>query len=151
MPSQPEKPGADTLTPVVSSRPVAATASDAFTAFVEGLGAWWDPRLTPDASTYSGAEIEPGVGGAVRLRHRDDAYDIARVTAWQPGERLGLEFWLALERAHPTTVTVEFTAHEDGTLVTLSHGGWTAHNAAHRAKFTEWPQLLDRFAAHLDA
>ncbi len=140
----------DALSPVLASTRVRVSPPDAFAAFTGGLGSWWDPRLTPDATTYRGAEVEGRVGGAVRLLHGADAYEIARVTAWEPGARFGLDFWLALDPAHPTTVTVDFTPQEAGTLVTLAHGGWTPANGVHRAKFTEWPLLLARFAAHAD-
>ena len=32
----------------------------------------------------------------------------------------------------------------------FSHGGWTAGNVAGRARFSEWPILLDRFVAYAE-
>lgn len=147
--NNPERTGE--LEPIVSSRLVRASPREAFAALTEDLGAWWDPRLTPDATTYRGAQVEPRVGGAVRFLHAgDQAFEFARVTEWQPGERLALSFWLALDPDHPTTLTVDLTPQECGTLVTLAHGGWTPANGGSRHKFNEWPQLLQRFAAHVD-
>lgn len=138
------------LEPVVASIVVRASPSEAFSAFTDELGSWWDPRLTPDATTYRGADVAGHVGGAVQLLHDDAAYDIARVTSWEPGRQLGLVFWLALDPEHPTTVTVDFTPQDGGTLVTLAHGGWNADNGHLRRKFGEWPLLLERFATHAD-
>jgi hypothetical protein len=36
---------------------------------------------------------------------------------------------------------------DEGSLVRFTHRGWTDRNALDREKFTEWPTLLDRFAA----
>lgn len=150
MPSHMEHDPALDLGPIVSSRSVRASPTESFRAFTEDFGAWWDPRLTPDATTYRGAQVEPRVGGSVRLLHEGDAaYEFARVTVWAPPERLAMTFWLALDPEHPTTVTVDFTPQQDGALVTLAHGGWTPANGGSRRKFNEWPQLLQRLAVHV--
>lgn len=147
MPSEVAHDPTGELDPIVSSRLVRASPTEVFAALTEDLGAWWDPRLTPDAATYRGAEVERGVGGAVRFLHAGDrAFEFARVTEWRPGALLALSFWLALDPDHPTTVTVDLAAQEGGTLVTLAHGGWTPANGGSRRKFNEWPQLLQRFA-----
>jgi hypothetical protein len=38
-------------------------------------------------------------------------------------------------------------ADEGHTRLRFSHGGWNAGNVAGRARFSEWPIILDRFVA----
>lgn len=52
----------------------------------------------------------------------------------------------------PTFLGADFA--EDGearTQLTLTHGGWGPDNVADRAKFNEWPALLERYRRHLTA
>jgi hypothetical protein len=42
---------------------------------------------------------------------------------------------------------VTFEPAAGGCRVRFEHGRWTAENADQRAKFSEWPLLLRRFAA----
>lgn len=133
--------------PIVCSRRVQVDPVHAFEVFTEHFGDWWDPRLTPDPATFEGADVEEVEGGVVALCLDGEDYPIGEVREWEIGERFAMSFHLSLPRDHPTELTVEFEAADGGTLVTLTHGGWNADNAARRAKFTEWPNLLARFAA----
>jgi hypothetical protein len=45
--------------------------------------------------------------------------------------------------AHPSEVTIDFSDDR----VDLAHGGWTEANAGDRKKFSDWPQILDRYAS----
>ncbi len=69
--------------------------------------------------------------------------------SWQPPQRFSLDFWLAVDADHPTLLEVAFERDDGGTLLTLTHGGWTSGNVAERARFSDWPVLLERFAAHV--
>lgn len=133
--------------PIMVARLVEVDAVHAFEVFTERLGEWWDPRLTPDPGTFEGADVEEVEGGVVALHHDGEDYPIGEVLEWEIGVRFAMSFHLSLPRDHPTTLVVDFTPADGGTLVTLTHGGWEADNAASRAKFTEWPHLLERFAA----
>lgn len=127
---------------------VATDPEHAFAAFTARLGEWWDPRLTPCPDSFAGASVGTRPGEPVVLHHEGDGdFPIGVVTDYQPGRRYAQQLSLGLDPEHPTTVAVTFRPDEDGTLVHLAHGGWTSHNAGHRGKFTEWPQLLARFAA----
>ena len=131
--------------PIVATRRVAATANVAFVAFTTRMGDWWDPRLTPDPPSYDGIRVEPWVGGSITLLHVErEPYQIGEVTEWEQGRRYAQTFTLALPE--PTILKVDFVSDGDGTLVTLMHTGWGSGNADQRSKFTEWPQLLDRYA-----
>ena len=133
--------------PIVVTRQVEVDPVHACEVFTERLGDWWDPRLTPDPRTYEGADVEEVEGGVVALHHDGEDYPIGQVLEWEIGERFVMSFHLALPRDHPTELTVDFSPVDGGTLVTLTHGGWEVDNLASRAKFTEWPHLLERFAA----
>ena len=57
------------LSPVVVEQVVPVGPDAAFTGFTRDLGAWWDPRLTPDPATYTGVDLAPEIGGEVAMRH----------------------------------------------------------------------------------
>lgn len=132
--------------PIVVTRQIDADPVHAFEVFTERLGEWWDPRLTPDPDTYEGADIEEVEGGEVALRHDGEDIPIGTVREWDTGERFAMSFHLGLPHSHPTKVAVDFAPIDGGTRVTLTHGGWNAGNAISRGKFTEWAQLIERFA-----
>jgi hypothetical protein len=129
-----------------------ASPEDAFTTYVGRIGEWWDPRYTANPETLEGVSIEPRVGGRVYASHTDlGEHEWGRVIAWEPGVHLAHTFSLAQDPAHPSEVSVGFSAEGDGTVVLLSHGGWTEHNASARGKFSDWPVMLARFAALADS
>jgi catechol 2,3-dioxygenase-like lactoylglutathione lyase family enzyme len=125
----------------------------AFEAFTADLAAWWNPLLTADAGTFRSADLPPHPGEDATFRHDGDrSYRIGTVTAWRPGERFEMSFCLAMPMNHPSTLTVDFApVGPDGasTAVTLTHGGWDPDNVVYREKYTEWPDLLRRYAAHV--
>ena len=133
--------------PIVCSRLLQVDPVHAFEVFTERFGDWWDPRLTPDPATFEGADVEEVEGGVMALVQDGTDYLIGEVLEWSIGERFAMSFHLSLPREHPTTIDVRFESSDDGTLVTLTHGGWGPDNVALRGKFTEWPHLLERFAA----
>lgn len=135
--------------PIVVSTRVGADPPRAFEVFTRRLGDWWDPRLTPDASTYEGAEVSEVVGGTVSLRHDGEDFPIGEVQEFKSGRRFVMSFHLALPLEHPTTLTVTFEPTDGGTLVTLAHGGWNDGNVHRWANFNEWPNLMQRFAVAL--
>lgn len=119
----------------------------AFEVWVQRIGDWWDPRYTRDATTLRTITVEPFVGGRVYATHDDGEDEWGRVTAWEPGRLLVHSFWLAQDSAHPSEVSVAFGPDGSGTLVRFSHSGWTEGNAGVRAKFGDWPVILERYAA----
>lgn len=133
--------------PIVCTHQVDVDPVHAFEVFTERFGDWWDPRLTPDPATYEGADVEEVEGGLVALHHDGEDYPIGEVLEWEIGERFAMTFHLALPRDHPTELTVDFEPVDGGTQITLTHAGWEPGNAAQRHRFTEWPNLLARFAA----
>ncbi len=136
------------LEPIVHVLDLRCPPARAFEAFAR-LGAWWDPRYTSSADTLDTVVLEPRRGGRVYERHRDGhEVDWGRITRWEPPHRLAYSSHLAQPPEHPSEVSVAFEpAPAGGTTVRFEHGGWTAENADHRARFREWPLLLRRMAA----
>jgi uncharacterized protein YndB with AHSA1/START domain len=110
------------------------------------------PALLANAETLEGVTIEPRVGGRIYAMHSDiGRLDWGEVREWEPGRKLVHTFTLAQDPQDPSVVAVDFApADGGGSLVRFAHGGWTEANAADRAKFGDWPVLLDRFAALAD-
>lgn len=53
---------------------------------------WWDPRLTTEAASFSGATIELDIGGAVTLQRGDESVPIGTVTGYDLGTMAGPGF-----------------------------------------------------------
>ena len=127
-------------------RTLPCSAELAFTTYVQRIAEWWDPRYTASPDTLRAVTIEPRVGGRVFATHKDfGEHDWGEVTVWEPGRRLVHTFALAQDPAHPSEVAVEFVDGEGGSTMRFAHGGWTNANVADRAKFGDWPVMLDRF------
>jgi uncharacterized protein YndB with AHSA1/START domain len=140
------------LDPIVHTYPLACSAERSFTTYVERIGEWWHPDYTLDAGAFSGAVIEPGMGGRVRATFTDREDDVwGEVRTWDPPRRIVHSFALAQSAESPSEVSVTFDPTDAGCVMTFVHGGWNQMSAAYRGKFTEWPLILDRFVALLAA
>jgi len=108
---------------------VPATPDDAFRLFTEDIGLWWR-RGTPywnDAERAVDLRIEPGVGGRFVEVHDGEAgtgFEVGRVTAWEPGRRLGVTWTQTGWDGVATDVEITFEATSDGTRVRLAHTGF---------------------------
>ena len=140
-----------TLEPIVEVLSLRCSPAEAFYAYAH-IGDWWHPDYTSNAATLATVVIEPRLGGRVFERHRDGhEVDWGRVTLWAPPRVLAYATHLAQPKETPSEIVVLFEATANGCSVRFEHGGWTAANAAQRAKFGDWPLLLRRFAALADA
>ena len=128
---------------------VDCTPVEAFDAWVDGIGQWWHPDYTPDPAGFRGAGIEPRVGGRVYLVDATLGDVVwGRVLAIARGALVVHTSTLGQTSEHPSRITVQFVPlDEGGTRVELEHGGWDEGNASFRDKFTDWPLILDRYAA----
>jgi hypothetical protein len=141
-----------TLDPIVLEYDLRCGPEEAFEAYANRIGEWWHPDYTASSKTFEGVTIEPRVGGRVIERHRGgQEIDWGRVTVWEPGRRLVHTFSLAQPADRPSEIAVVFTPVGGKCKVRFEHGGWNQGNAGNRAKFREWPVLLDRFAALANA
>jgi len=112
---------------VSSSVTVSVSPHVAFTAFTDEMDLWWvrGPINFFDSARAVSMVCEPGVGGRILETYgsdQSDALEIARITAWQPGERLGWRSSL-----DDVEVEVTFAAVAEGTtvrvLATVPAGG----------------------------
>jgi catechol 2,3-dioxygenase-like lactoylglutathione lyase family enzyme len=132
--------------PIEHTYVLACAPEAAFEAFTRRIGDWWHPAYAPDGMT--GIHVAPAVGGPAMIRLTGGtAYQWGTVTDWDPPRHYAQTFTLAQDPEHPSTLDVTIEGGGDGCTVRFVHGGWTPGNLAGRARFTEWPILLDRFAA----
>jgi uncharacterized glyoxalase superfamily protein PhnB len=95
---------------------VSADPQTAFTAFTDELDLWWvrGPINAYDSGRLVEMRCEPGVGGRILEVYEDDALELARITAWEPGERVAWQSSL-----DDVSIDVRFEPTEAGTLVRL--------------------------------
>jgi uncharacterized glyoxalase superfamily protein PhnB len=95
---------------------VAADPAHAFRIFTEEIDAWWlrNPISFFDSGRVTAMRIEPGVGGRVLEVYEDDVLELATITDWQPGERLGYR-----SSVDDTETRIDFEAVDGGTRVTV--------------------------------
>jgi uncharacterized glyoxalase superfamily protein PhnB len=103
---------------------VSADPQTAFTAFTDELDLWWvrGPINAYDSGRLVEMRCEPGVGGRILEVYEGDALELARITAWQPGERVAWKSSL-----DDVSIDVRFEPTDAGTLVrleaTVAEGG----------------------------
>jgi len=136
--------------PIEHEYVVDCSPAHAFAVYTGEVGSWWPDDYAPPGK--KGVRIEPGVGGACTMLLADEtAYPWGRVAAWDPPSHFAMHFTLAQDPDHPSLIDLWFDPVEEGrTRVRFSHGGWNAGNVAGRARFSEWPIVLDRFVAQAE-
>jgi uncharacterized protein YndB with AHSA1/START domain len=122
---------------VVVSTFVAVAPDDAFEVFTREIDLWW--KQTPRYRRMPGQQGKLAFEGdpPMQLVEKDRSATIVlgRVLAWEAGKRVAFE-WRGgeLTEADRTEVEVRFTAHRDGTLVTLEHRGLGSLASQHPAR-----------------
>lgn len=120
---------------------VAVEPPVAFRVFTEEIDQWWRRGLKYRvAGQPSGIiHLEPGIGGRL-LESFETAsgtrvVETGRITVWEPPSRLVFE-WRSVNFApsEKTEVEVRFEAGPTGTLVTVTHRGWSRIRADHPAR-----------------
>jgi uncharacterized protein YndB with AHSA1/START domain len=150
---------------VLVSLRVAASPQRAFEAFTQEIGAWWRPnglfQLTPRGDGE--LRFEGGEGGRlVTVLPSGKEFEIGRITAWIPGERLSFTWRQAtFAQDQLTSVEVRFEPVGQETRVTVEHRGWDAIPQDHAARHgfplgvfqmrqaEHWRGLLNTMAASL--
>jgi uncharacterized glyoxalase superfamily protein PhnB len=108
-----------TGTSTAASVSVNVDPSTAFTAFTQEMDLWWvrGPINYYDSGRAVGMRCEPGVGGRI-VEVYDEAtgegLELARITVWEPGSRLG---WKGSR--DDVTVEVRFVPTPGGTEVSV--------------------------------
>ena len=129
---------------------VKAPPERAFAAFVEEIGAWWRPsplfQTTPRPGRLS--FDAPGEGGRlIETRDGGKAFEIGRISIWEPPRRLVFSWRQAnFPPDLHTEVEVVFEPVDDETRVSVEHRGFDQVPAgAARHGFPD-PVLLMRLA-----
>ena len=112
----------------------------AFAVFTGQISAWWKPKVKNlfRPGRAGSMRFEPGDGGRLLEVYGDshEPFEVGRVLAWVPGERLVLEWRQGSFGPNEVTeVEVRFEAVEGGTRVTLEHRGWDSLPANHPARY----------------
>ncbi|MEU8225753.1 VOC family protein [Kribbella sp. NPDC048915] len=109
-----------------------ATAFEVFTAEIDH---WWlrNPINFFDSGRVTAMRIEPGVGGRVLEVYADDVLELATITAWDPGARLGYR-----SSVDDTETSVDFEAVTGGTRVTVVQKLKSPDGKA----FYFWPRVI---------
>lgn len=148
---------------VIVSLRVKATPQEAFEVFTREIGQWWRPnalfQLTPRGDGV--LRFEDGARLVTTLPDGKE-FEIGRVTAWAPGERLAFSWRQAtFAPEQQTFVEVRFEAVAEETRVTVEHRGWDTIPQEHAARHgfplhvfqlrqaEHWRALLTAFAQSL--
>jgi uncharacterized protein YndB with AHSA1/START domain len=151
------------MSAVIVSLRVRATPQEAFAVFTEEIAAWWKPnglfQLTPLGDGVLRFEDAERL---VATLPNGKEFEIGRVTAWAPGERLAFTWRQASFTPQQSThVDVRFAAVGDETRVTVEHRGWDTIPREHVARHSfplghfqmrqaeHWRALLQSLAATL--
>lgn len=114
-PGQADGPGPDTT--VSSAVEVAVDPATAFAVFTSELDLWWvrGPINHHAAGRVLALRCEPGVGGRLLEVYDDaagDALELARITVWEPGQRLAWQ-----SSIDDVSTDISFEPAGDGCLV----------------------------------
>lgn len=151
------------MSAVVVSVRVKASPAEAFEVFTQDIAAWWRPNglfeLTPRGDGVLRFDDQARL---VTTLSSGKEFEIGRVTAWRPGERLSFSWRQASFTPDQTTyVEVRFEAVGEETRVTVEHRGWDAipqeHTARHGLPLSatqlrlaeHWRSLLAAYAGRL--
>lgn len=138
--------------PISHRYDLACGVERAWDVYVNRIGEWWHPQYTTDPTGFAGVTIEPRIGGRVSTSYHDGHVEVwGAVMTIEPERLLVHTSTLAQNPEHPSLISVRFSPRGDASCrVDFAHGGWDDGNAGDRAKFSEWPRILDRFAALAD-
>ena len=120
---------------------VAVPPGDAFRVFTEEIDLWWrrGRKYRVARGTDGVYHLEPRLGGRLFESYATPGgtrvVETGRVTAWEPPVRLVLE-WRGANFApdERTEVEVRFEPSPGGTLVSLTHRGWSRIRDDHPAR-----------------
>jgi uncharacterized protein YndB with AHSA1/START domain len=153
---------------VVVSLRVKATPQQTFDVFTQEIALWWKPnglfRLTPRGDGK--LRFEPGENSRLVADLANGAtFEIGRISAWVPGQRLAFSWRHATFAPDQAThVEIRFEqVGEDETRVTVEHRGWDSIPQQHVARHgfplqpfqmrqaEHWRALLAALAAQIAA
>jgi uncharacterized protein YndB with AHSA1/START domain len=120
----------------VAVEPVAA-----FRIFTEEIDRWWrrGPKYRNAGSNSGLIHLEPRLGGRLfesfAIADGESVVEVGRVKVWEPPTRVVFSWRNATFAPDESTeVEVEFTPSGAGTLVVVTHRGWSALRPDHPAR-----------------
>jgi uncharacterized protein YndB with AHSA1/START domain len=135
--------------PIVESVFVPADPAAVFEVLTAGIGGWWPlGAVSLTGVPVVGLELDGRPDGLlVEVWEDGTRAPWARVTAWEPPRRLGLE-WNPGGGARPATqVDIALDSIAGGTQVRVTHSGWEPLGEEARMDYVAgWPFVLDRLA-----
>lgn len=150
---------------VIVSLRIAAPPLRVFEVFTQEISVWWRPHTLFQLTPRGDGELrfEGGEGGRlVSALPNGKAFEIGRITAWVPGEKLAFTWRQASFAPDQLThVEVRFEPAGDETRVTVEHRGWDAIPQEHAARHgfplgvfqmrqaEHWRALLNALTARL--
>lgn len=137
---------------VVRTVEVPVDPATAFTAFTDEIDAWYERGRHSWNVPERAVGIRFDDGRLLELHDDGDAYEMGRVTAWEPGERLAFAYRsVHLPEGLATEVEVRFEAVPGGTRVTLEHRGLEQLPADELARWHEraWKRFVETYAAYV--
>ena len=132
---------------------VAVPPTVAFEVFTREIDRWWrtGPKFRIAGRRRGVLTFEEGPNGRLfesfELPSGPRAFEVGRVTAWEPPARLELEWRGVNFKPHEKTlVEVRFQPMRDGTQVTVEHRGWSAlppeHPARHGLQGADFARMI---------
>jgi uncharacterized protein YndB with AHSA1/START domain len=125
----------------------------AFRIFTEEIDLWWRRGLKYRvAGTRSGIiQMEPHLGGRLFESFKGDSetkiFETGKITVWEPPSRLVFD-WRAVNFSsdESTEVEVNFRRSSGGTVVTVTHRGWsrirTDHPVRHHLETSSFIRMI---------
>lgn len=120
---------------------VAVPPADAFEVFTGEIDRWWrrGAKFRHAGARRGLIALEPRVGGRLFESFEGDdgahVVEVGRVRVWEPPARLVFSWRNATFAPHEwTEVEVQFAPTRGGTLVTVTHRGWSSLRADHPAR-----------------
>lgn len=125
---------------------VKATPERAFTAFVEEIALWWRPNVLFQTTPRPPGRLafEAGEGGRLtETLANGKVFEIGRITAWEPPQRLAFSWRQAsFPPELKTEVEVRFEVVGDETRVSIEHRGFDQVPQASAARHGFADQVL---------
>ncbi len=135
---------------VTTTVEVAVSPEVAFDVFTREIDAWYriDRETLPDITRTAAIRFEPHLDGRLLDVHdlaTDEARELGRITAWEPGRRL------VFTDNEGTEVEVTFERSGTGTRVTLTHRGLDnlAPKRAAQLRRKGWAALARLYGDHI--
>lgn len=123
---------------VIVSLRVKATPQQTFDVFTQEIALWWRPNRLFMLTAHGDGQLRFELGDQGRLvtdLPNGATFEIGRINAWVPGERLAFSWRQATFAPDQTTeVEVRFEPVGDETRVTVEHRGWGLIPQAHAAR-----------------